>query len=178
MIRALALLPLLFSLNSQATEQRTFTKLGPDSALVKIVPESSDTPQAATYVDGNENVAFIEMMLADPQSSLAQTKQQLEMENCGETSTSPDGWIPSCGRVELTSFVRTSFGRGGWMEAGAGYTFFVGFRFAGSGHFFESRYMATLREDVIADVDEQMQYQGSLSKNLGLEKIVILPLAR
>lgn len=166
----------ILSLHAYATEQRTFTKVGPEAATVKIVTEETDVPQAAAYVDAAENVQFIQMMMDDSQSSLAHIKNQMEFDNCGETSTDPEGWIPGCGRVEITPFIRTSFGRGGWMEAGADYTFFVGFRFSGSGHFFESKYMVTINEAVVADVNEQMEYLGSLTKSLNLEHIVALPL--
>ncbi len=165
----------ILSLQAYAAEQRTFTKIDPEAATVKIVTEETDGVQAAAYVDAAENSQFIQMMRDDSQSSLAQIKNQMELDNCGETSTDPEGWIPSCGRVEITPFVRTSFGRGGWMEAGADYTFFVGFRFSGSGHFFESKYMVTINETVVADVNEQMEYLGSLTKSLSLEHILALP---
>lgn len=169
-------LPFLIALSAHAGDVRTFKKINSNSASVRIETEAKEGIQAASYLDGVENAQFINMLLDDPQSRLSILKRELEMENCGTTSTQPDGWIPGCGGVELTGTVRTSFGRGGWMEGGSAYTFFVGFRFAGTGHFFDASHMVTFTEGVIAEVDSDMNYAGFITKSLALDKIVALPI--
>lgn len=164
-----------FILSAQAADKRTFAKTGPNTATVKIETEAKDSIQAADYVDGLENRKFIEMMIADKTSTLAKLKAKIEMDQCQENSTTPDGWIPMCGRFEVTDLVRTGFERGGWMEAGAAYTFFIGFRFAGTGQMLETYSMATISEDVAAEVDSQMEYKGVIKKSLTLQRIVAIP---
>ena len=164
-----------FLISAQAADKRTFSKTGPATATVKIETEAKDSVQAAVYVDGLENRKFIEMMIADKTSALAKLKAKIEMDQCQENSTTPDGWIPMCGRFEVTDLVRTAFERGGWMEAGAAYTFFIGFRFAGTGQMLETYSMATISEDVAADVDSQMEYLGTVKKQLKLQRIVAIP---
>ncbi|MNL46508.1 hypothetical protein D3C87_1692270 [compost metagenome] len=61
------------------------------------------------------------------------------------------------------------------MDAGAQYTFFVGFREVGTGHFFETYYFAVIKEDVVANVDDNDEYAGSFRKNLSLVKILAIP---
>ncbi|WP_413613303.1 hypothetical protein [Bdellovibrio sp. HCB-110] len=168
-------LPFLIALSASASESRVFQKTNSNSASVKIETESKEGTQAAVYVDGEENAQFINMLLDDPSSRLSVLRGQIEQEHCQTNSATPDGWIEGCGGVEVTEVVRTAFGRGGWMQGGATYTFFVGFRTAGTGHIFESSYMVNFSEEVDADVDQDMKYLGSVTKKLVLGKIVRLP---
>lgn len=173
----LVLACLAVSVAAQA-ESRTFKKVSAEKATVKILPDggAESGVQAAEFVDAQENDEFIKMLLADPTSSLAKLRTQIEKETCeGATSTPENPWIAACGEVEVTRGVQTSFGRGGWMGAGAAYTFFVGFRNDGTGHFFEATHMFTIAEDVGADVNEEGDYLGSVTKELSLGKIVKLP---
>ncbi|KHD89962.1 MAG: hypothetical protein OM95_00020 [Bdellovibrio sp. ArHS] len=171
------ILPLLvLSLTAQAIEPKKISKTGANSALVRIETEEKDGTQAAAYIDAAEMPDFIQMMLSDSTSEFAKIKHELEMENCQETSTTPDGHIPDCGAVEWTNLVQTSFGRGGWMSAGAAYTLFIGFRFDGTGHFFEASHMVVLSESAEALVDGNMNYTGFINKELRLEKAERLPL--
>ncbi|WII71892.1 hypothetical protein QJS83_15620 [Bdellovibrio sp. 22V] len=169
------LVPLFFVFSAHADDVRTFSKLGPNTALVKIDTEDKEGTQAAMYIDGIENQEFITMMLADPTSSLSILRKQIETENCPDEVPTPEGHIPGCGEVEFTPIVQTAFGRGGWMEAAATYTFFVGFRFEGTGHYFESTHMVSFSERAEAQVDDNMDYLGVVLKTLNLEKIVPLP---
>lgn len=155
-------------------EQRSFIKSSPDLAVVQIGTDSAQQGvQAAQFVDGMENKQYIQMMLADKASQLARIRSQLELDSCGKESKNGE-WIKSCGQVEVTDFVRTSFGRLGWGMAGASYTFFIGFRMDGSGQYFSSHYMVTVNETVEANTNNG-KYSGSLNKNLGLENISKLP---
>ncbi len=156
-------------------ESRTFTKVDANHASVKIVTDEADGTQAASYVDAAENKQFIAMLLADSTSNLSKIKYDLETAHCDAHSTPDDSWNPTCGGVELTDYVLTSFGRGGWMEAGAGYTFFVGFRDDGTGHFFNSEYMVVIGEDATANTNESGEYAGSVTKTLSLSTITKLP---
>ena len=165
-MKTLALsLVLLASLAAHA-EERVFRKVSADQAEVSIKTEDSEGVQAAAYVDGSDNQAFIDMMLADPASKLAQLVRSIEVENCGEDSVSEGGWISGCGEVHITSAVMTSFGRGGWMGGGAVYTLFVGFRHDGTGHFFDASHMVRISEGVEAQVDEFGEYTGRVLKSL------------
>lgn len=159
-------------------ESRTFKKVSAEKATVKILPDggADSGVQAAEFVDAQENDQFIKMLLADPTSTLAKLRTQIEKETCeGATSTPENPWIDGCGEVEVTNSVQTSFGRGGWMGAGAGYTFFVGFRNDGTGHFFEASHMFTITEDVSADVNDEGEYIGSVTKDLSFGKLTKLP---
>lgn len=165
------------SLSAHAIEPKKILKTGANSATVRIETEEKDGTQVAAYIDASEMPEFIQIMLNDPTSELSKIKRELEMENCQETSTTPDGYIPQCGAVEWTDLVQTSFGRGGWMSAGAAYTLFVGFRFDGTGRFFESTHMVVLSESAEAVVDSDMNYTGFITKDLRLEKAERLPLS-
>lgn len=154
-----------------AQESRSYKKVDADHAQVLITTEDSEAVQAAAYVDAQENKKFIEMMLADPGSQLAKLKAAIEKEHCDANSTPDNSWIAACGEVQITDAVRTGFGRGGWMEAGAGYSFFVGFMDDGTGHFFGVDYIVTIGEDVTANVDENGEYKGSVTKELSLGSI-------
>lgn len=169
-----AIFSFLFLALSAQAEQRTFEKTGPASATVKIVSDDPDAVQAAQFVDAAENNTFLEMMLKDKNSPLSEIRKKLELENCDEES-SDGGWINQCGQVEITDSIQTYFGRGGWMSAGAAYTFFVGFRHDGTGRYFSSAYMVTITEDVEANTNEDMGYNGSLTKSLNLKDTVKLP---
>lgn len=168
-------LSLFVTLSAHADDVRDFQKVNSNKAIVSIETEDKDGTQAAAYLDGAENPQFINMLLDDSQSRLSLLKQTLEMEHCQKISATPDGWIDGCGAVEVTEIIRTSFGRGGWMEGASGYTFFVGFRSAGTGHYFESTHMVTFTEHVVANTDANMKYLGSVTKTLELGKIVKLP---
>ncbi|MGZ3818045.1 MAG: hypothetical protein ACXWRZ_15380 [Bdellovibrio sp.] len=162
-IISVSILLLHFSVHA---EQRSFKKSSPDAAIVQITTGSpQQSVQAADFVDAMENKQFIEMMLSDKASQLAKIRRDLELENCGKESV--DGkWIESCGQVQLTDYVLTSFGRLGWMMAGASYSFFVGFRMDGTGRYFNSSYLVTINETVEANENGNRNYTGSLVKSL------------
>jgi|GEM_PF-615687 len=172
------LISFFLTLPAFATEQRQFQKVDANTAVVKIITEERDSTQVANYIDAQENAQYLLMLLADHQSKLSLLMKQIQQDNCGTTTEAPDGWIDGCGGAEITDFVRTSFGRGGWMEAGAGYTFFVGFRSAGTGRFFESTYMVTFFEHGVADVDQNGEYLGSITKDLTFGTVTKLPSAQ
>lgn len=169
----LLLCSLFLSLSSFAfaDETRTYEKVSEVDALVTIQTEETDGTQAAMYVDGKENDRFVQEMLKDKTSPLSEVKKQIEMEMCQETSTDDRGWIDGCGEVTITEMVRTSFGRGGWMSAGASYTFFMGFTQDGTGRFFDVSHMVTIEEMTEAQVDEQDKYNGFVKKFLSLSSI-------
>ena len=158
---------LIFSSLSYAADKREFSKVNADEAAVKITTEDTSTPQAAMYVDGVENAQYISMMLADPKSQLAILAAKIAKESCD-----PDD---KCGDVELTNTVMTAFNRGGWQEGHGERTFFVGFRFYGSGLEFTSSHMVTFAEDVVADVDQNDDYVGTIRKTLKLIRVVAIP---
>jgi hypothetical protein len=162
-----------FSHADEADFKRTYKKTSSDSAEVLI--ETGSSMQAAELVDRAENQKFIDELLKDKNSKLAKLKAQIEMDSCGETSKSlEDSWIQGCGEVEITDYVLTSFGRGGWASAGAGYSFFIGFREDGTGHFFESSYIATFSEGVSAINDSDEDFKGNYLKTLSLDSITKL----
>ncbi|MBC7537310.1 MAG: hypothetical protein H7281_00695 [Bacteriovorax sp.] len=161
----------LVSLNASASEKRTYTKMNSFEARVKIETEEKKSIQAAIYVDGLENAKFIKDMLSDKKSILSKLKSNLEIENCNKNSTPEKPWIDGCGEVTLTSEVRTSFGRGGWMSGGGSYTFFVGFTNDGTGHDFDVSHMVTFSERVEAQTTPDGNYSGVIIKNLYLVKV-------
>ena len=168
----LGLMVLSISANIHANETRTYAKDSGVQATVTIKTEEVDSTQAAAYVDAKENKKFIADLLADPTSQLYKIKKEIELANCEETSTAEESWIDGCGEVTITEEVRTSFGRGGWMSAGAGYTFFVGFTSDGTGRFFNSTYMVTISESVEAQTNnESFDYNGVIIKTLTLDEI-------
>lgn len=152
-------------------EKRDYTKIDAVSAAVAIQTAENESTQAAYYVDAKENKKFMSDLLSDAASPLAKVARQIEIKNCGKNSTPKEPWIPGCGQVTLTKEVRTSFGRGGWESAGAGYTFFVGFTSEGSGRFFESTHTANIAETANALTNSQGQYTGVVVKTLKLDKI-------
>lgn len=177
----LGLFVLALSLSAHAdTEKREYKKVNANEAVVTITTEETDGTQAAVYVDAAENKKFIEELLKDPKSKLAQAVSDLEMSTCGANSTPENPWIDGCGEVTITDAVRTSFGRGGWMSAGAGYTFFVGFTSDGSGRFFDVSYMVTISEGAEAQVkgDDSFEYSGVVLKSLSLDKVEFIGVER
>lgn len=171
MKQCLLLLALSFLTSLAFAETRDYKKTGPMTAQVVITTDTKDSIQAASYIDGLEIKKFIAELLVDPDSSLAIAKKEIEIENCGEEASPANNNLANCGKVMATGFVQTSFGRGGWMECGASYTFFLGFQSTGSGRFFEATRMAQIREEVSAHVDENLNYTGQLTKSLSLENI-------
>lgn len=165
----------IFTLSAFAAESRQFSKVDTEQAMVKIVTEESQGLQAAMYVDGAENEKFMKMLLEEPSSRLAALRDELEKENCDSEAPRYDSWIEDCGTVEFTEPVQTSFARGGWMSAGAKYTYFVGFRHAGTGHIFEASYMVVIQEEVNATLNQQTGAPGILTKDLSLVRIVRMP---
>lgn len=166
---------LAFSSGASAGEVRSFMKVDAERAIVKIQTEDRQAVQAAAYADGAENEQFVRMLLEEPTSRLSLLRKQIEDHNCESEAARLDGWIDDCGIVEWTPAVQTSFARGGWMAAGAQYSFFVGFRHAGTGRMFDVTHMVVLQEDVTADVVEEMSPTGSLTKELSVVKILRLP---
>lgn len=164
-------LVILMSLNVSAAEKRTYTKLNSSEAQVIIETEEKDSIQASTYVDGFDNVQFIADMLNDKKSILYKLKTEIENENCKKYNANGKSWIEDCGQVTITKEVRTSFGRGGWMNCGGSYTFFVGFTNAGTGRFFDVSHMVTISETADAQIAKDGKYSGVVIKLLNLVKI-------
>jgi hypothetical protein len=156
---------------SAAEELRTYKKDSNLQATITIQTEETDSTQAAIYVDEKENKKFIDDLLSDPNSLLAQLKSKIELENCEANSTLENTWIDGCGEVTVTEFVRTSFGRGGWASAGASYTFFVGFTSDGTGRFFDVSHMVTISESADAQTNNDGDYNGIVIKTLTLDSI-------
>ncbi len=169
-----ALIVLSYATLSMADEIRTYKQVSGTNALVTIKTDETDGTQAVVYVDAQENDRFVKEMLKNKKSPLAELKKQIELENCETTSTDDNPWIDACGEVHITDMIRTSFGRGGWMSAGAGYTFFVGFRSDGTGHFFDATHMVVIEEVVEAEMDDDMNYKGIVNKHLSLSGIKAL----
>lgn len=169
---AFATLLLAYSSFTMAETTKKYEQASDISATVTINTEEQDSTQAAMYVDASDNKQFIQEMLKLQGSPLAELKKKIELENCEQTSTPGNDWIDGCGQVVITEEVRTSFGRGGWMSAGAGYTFFVGFMSDGSGRFFEATHMVKIFEDCEAQTKEDTgEYNGVVLKLLSLEGI-------
>jgi len=156
-------------------ETREFKKINANSAQVVITTDDKEYVQAAVYLDGQENNKLLSQFLADPNSKLAKLKAKIEKENCDTNSTPNDDWIPQCGEVELSTLVQTSFGRGGWAEGNAEYSFFVSFRMDGTGHFLESLYLVSIVESVEATQDSNYNYAGKVIKTLSLGSVQKLP---
>lgn len=165
------LLLLALSFNCQAEEIKIYKKLNSSQAEVVIQTAQQDGIQTAAYVDGGENDHFVSDLMSDKKSLLNKLKRQIEMENCEQTSTDETTQIPGCGEVQLTNFILTSFGRGGWDSAGAAYTFFIGFRQEGTGRFFDVSHMVTISESVLAQTTEDGSYAGKIIKTLNFGKI-------
>ena len=156
-------------------DTREFKKISANSAQVIITTDDKDSVQAATYLDGQENVKLLSTFLADPKSELAKLKAKVELANCDTNSTPGDGWIPQCGEVVLSTLVTTSFGRGGWAEGSAEYSFFVSFRMDGTGRFLESLYLVSIAESVEAKIDPNYNYTGQVVKTLSFGSVQKLP---
>lgn len=156
-------------------ETREFKKTSANSAQVVITTDDKDSVQAATYLDGQENEKLISTFLADPKSELSKLKAKVEKANCDANSTPDDGWIPQCGEVVLSNLVTTSFGRGGWAEGSAEYSFFVSFRMDGTGRFLESLYLVSIVESVEAKTDSNYNYTGQVVKTLNFGSVQNLP---
>lgn len=168
----LGLLVLTLSNNLFAdTETRTYKKISATEATVTIKTEETDGAQAAGYVDAQENERFISELLKDPASPLYKIAKKIENDMCDSESTPDNSWIDGCGEVTITKEVRTSFGRGGWASAGAGYTFFVGFTSDGTGRFFDVSYMVTIGESADAQTDDNGEYNGIVIKSLSLAEV-------
>jgi hypothetical protein len=165
-----------FLVSAAQAEMREFKKHDANSAEVIITTDEKDYTQAAVYLDGQENAKLLSMVLADPASELSKLKLEIELDNCEANSTPDDDWVPQCGQVEFSELVKTSFGRGGWAEGQAGYSFFIGFRMQGTGRFLESLYLVTIVETVVAAQDENYNYQGTITKTLNVGTIQKLPL--
>jgi len=163
----LGLLALTLSVNVFAGETRVYKKTGATTATVTIKTEETDSTQAAVYVDAQENKRFIQQILKDPKSPLAILVKKIETENCEDPT---EGY---CGSITMTDAVGTSFGRGGWMSAGATYSFFVGYTEAGTGHFFAVSHIVTISESAEAQTktDGDMEYSGVVLKTLSLDSI-------
>lgn len=169
---AFATLLLAYSSFTMAETTKSYEQISDIAATVTIKTEEQDGTQAAVYVDASDNKQFIKEMLKLEGSPLAELKKKIELANCEQTSTPENDWIDGCGQVVITEEVRTSFGRGGWMSAGAGYTFFVGFLSDGSGRFFDATHMVTIFENCEAQTkDETGEYNGTILKLLSLEGI-------
>lgn len=148
--------------------KKTYSKVAADK--VEVLIEAGDSVQAASFIDREETEKFLKGMLKDKNSKLSQLKSKLEIENCDTNSNDEESWIEGCGEVELTPFVQTSYGRGGWASAGAGYSFFVGFRSDGTGRFFEANYLVNFYESVEA-IGEGENFDGKYLKTLELTSV-------
>ena len=161
----------LSTLSFAEEAKQVYKQINAEEAEVTVTLTEEDFGQTATYVDGAQNEKFIEQLLKDKNSKLFALKAQIEKENCEENSTDENPWIDGCGQVEVTKEVLTSFGRGGWAGAGAYYTFFLGFRSAGTGRFFETTHMVQIMEDVNAVTKDDGEFAGQFIKTLKLETI-------
>ncbi|MFS4460557.1 hypothetical protein [Bdellovibrio sp. HCB2-146] len=159
-------------------ETRDFQKVDSHSAKVVITTDDRDYVQASEYLDGKENQELISMLLADPDSRLAKIRNAIEMQICETNSTPENPWIDQCGQVEFSDLVQTSFARGGWAEGYASYTFFIGFRSDGTGMILESLYSVEVNESIVANIDTEGNYIGTLEKKLTLGFITKLPIQR
>lgn len=149
-------------------ETRSYKKVSSTEATVTIKTEETDGTQAAVYVDAKENKQFIEALLKDESSPLYKIAREIEKEMCDAVSTPDNSWIDGCGEVTITDEVRTSFGRGGWASAGAGYSFFIGFTSDGTGRFFDVSHMVTIGESADAQTNDEGDYNGEVIKTLSL----------
>lgn len=168
----------VFFFSAAHAETRDFKKVDSQSAKVLITTDDRDYVQAAQYLDGQENQQLITMLLADPDSRLSKIKAAIELDICGTNSTPEEPWIDQCGQVEFSDLVQTSYGRGGWAEGYADYTFFVGFRSDGTGMMLESLYTVEITESVVANIDNDGTYTGTVEKKLGIGQVMRLPTQR
>lgn len=168
----LSILVLTMSVNVFASETREYKKQSATEATVTINTEETDGTQAAAYTDSKENDTFIEALLKDGKSPLYKLARDLEFENCETNSTPEKPYIDDCGEVTITPAVRTFFGRGGWQNATAGYSFFIGFTQAGSGRFFGVSHMITIYEESDAQLKLDGEYSGIVIKTLSLVKVL------
>lgn len=129
---------------------------------ISIFTPKEEGVQAAAYVNANELPQVIELLLQDPKSEVSKIKKEIEEKTC--PGVPPQNISDECGHVEFTVAVQTAFGRGGWMDGGAAWTLFVGFRDNGTGRFYEAQYGVVINEDVVARVDQEGEYSGELVK--------------
>lgn len=162
-MKKLLCLFVLFSLNANALEKRTYTKLNSREAEVKIETENKDKIQSYVYVDGLENKRFIKDLLNDKKSILHKLKLEIEKENCNVP-------VAECGKVTITDDVRTSFGITDWITSGGSYSFFVGFTNAGDRRTFDVSHLVTLSEIAEAKTSNG-RYTGITVKKLYLVNI-------
>ncbi|MCB0348739.1 MAG: hypothetical protein KDD37_07880, partial [Bdellovibrionales bacterium] len=148
------------------------TKVSANSASVSIQTEDAESTQAAYYVNGAEINAMIDMMLSDPTSELSKLKTKILTENCDDLED-----LDVCGEFIVSKDrTMTSFGRGGWMDAGATYSVFVGFLASGTGHFLELSHIVMINESAEADLkDDGFTYAGTVTKKIALQRIVEVP---
>ena len=170
----LSLFVLVFTAAHAEQEVKTYSKTDSDTAQVVYKTGVDGVTQAAALVDGEQNQKFISDLLNDSSSKLAKLKAQIEKEICDENSTPESSHIDGCGEVELTAVVETSFGREGWAAAGAAYSFFVGFRADGTGHFYNANYLVRFSEFVEAMGEEGQEFDGTFLKTLTLNTITKL----
>lgn len=171
LFRTLLLSLMLLSFEAFTKELRSYKKLNSSQAEVVIQTDEQDAIQAAAYIDAKENAQFVSDLMKDKRSLLYKLKKAIEMENCNTTSTDESSHIPTCGEVEMTRMVMTSFGRGGWDSGGASYAFFIGFREEGTGRFFDTSHIVTISESVIAQTDSEGRYAGKILKTLNFGTI-------
>lgn len=155
--------------NSEIKGTDAIRRIDEKHFTLSIFTPKEEGVQAAAYVNANELPQVINLLLQDPSSDLSKAKREIEEKECPGVPSQEVG--VECGRVQFTSAVQTSFGRGGWMDGAGIWTFFVGFRENGTGHFFDAQYGVEMSETVSAQVDKDGVYTGELVKEYGLKRI-------
>lgn len=153
---------------------REYSKLSNESAVVKITTSFTDYVQAAEFVDGREVQRFIEDLSVDETSELFGILNIIKQRYCSDYFENSYRSVDNCGEVTFTPEVMSSFGRGGWLNAYAEYSLFVGFTYEGSGMYFSVSHIIVLAEDVEALVNDNDVYAGKLVKNIRLKHIIAL----
>lgn len=171
----IVLIGLTLALAAQAEDKRSELKAGkPGTATLTITTEDRDGIQGAVYADGLELQAFIEMLLKNPHSELAALKRKIEKRECGADARNQAD-LDLCGAVEISSPVKVSFNRDGWVKGEADYMIFVGFRERSTGHTLSMRYMVRISETAEAQINADGQYLGTVNKVLKLGKTYSFP---
>ena len=167
------ILGLTFSTGAFADQDISYSykKVNSKSAIVDIDTHTEDTTQAIFFIDSEHNNKFLAELMEDKNSEIYKIKKEIEQEMCGDEGSADAVELNDCGEVELTEYVQTSFGRGGWASAGAGYTLFMGFRHRGTGRFFESSHMIHFSESVEAVGYDGEDFKGRYIKTLNLDSI-------
>lgn len=154
-----------------SVEKRIFTKLNSKKVEIRIDTIERDMTDASAYVDGRENQQFIDALLGDKQSKLAEVKLKIEKDFCADPLKIHETWIEGCGEVSRSKESMTSFTKTGWNRGAATYSYLMGFTSEGSGKHFFPTHRVSFLETASAQIKSEGHYSGVILKSIELTSL-------